>query len=228
MFLRKNNLMPINLFIIDRLEISRAGIRSAVDETSDLTVTGEFSDLDSARTALKASAPDILLIDFASETEHSPNQVVELVSEYPDLKVLVYSAQDSRDEAWGVLRGGACGFISKNARLAEVIVAIRSVYDGRIFVCHSPQSPLNAGNGPHLPNALGNPVPTVAGLSQRECQVLGLVAEGFTNKQIAQQLFLSVKTVETYRSRVMRKAGLADRAAAIRFARQAGLCNTAG
>ena len=117
-----------------------------------------------------------------------------------------------------MIDAGAVGYLIKAADLDEIAVAIRSIAAGRIFICHSQHTlatpPSNAsdyrpddGTEDHQ-------------LSRREREVISLLADGMTNKQVAERLFLSVKTVETYRSRVMRKCGFADRTELVQFARQ--------
>ena len=214
--------MPIKILVVDPLEVARAGVRVAVESSSDLQIVGEFSDIRSAESQILSLQPDVILIDFDGDLNRAVLTISELSGRYSQCRWLICSTQDGADVATAMMRSGASGFISKAARLDELVMAIRGVYLGRIFISHAPE-PSGANAPPHMPSGDQVKGPSVEGLSQRERQVLSLIAEGFTNKQMAQLLFLSVKTVETYRSRVMRKAGLADRAAAIRFVRQIGL-----
>ncbi len=217
--------MPIRLFIIDPLEVMRAGVRLLCSSNEDLVVVGEAESFPLAEPKLLELLPDVVMIDFDQADKTASHQIAILVEKLPNSRILVYSTKDDAELAYQYLTAGASGFLVKAARLEEIAVAIRSLHDGRVFISHSPErsTPLHAT--PHFtPQKPYGGAPAMNdSLSQREREVIAMVADGLTNKQIAEKLFLSVKTIETYRARVMRKHSLADRAAVIQFARRFGL-----
>lgn len=221
--------MPIRIFIVDPLEVMRAGIRLVCSKNEDLHVVGEAASLADSLAELALLAPDVVIFDVEPIDESSLTNIQKAKKVLPETRFLVYTTQDLPEVAQAILAAGASGFLIKAARLEEIVVAVRSIYDGRIFISHSPARQTTLQPAPHFPIvAKSGGLGTVAeSLSRRERQVISLVADGLTNKQIAQKLFLSIKTIETYRARVMRKHDLSDRAEVIQFAREAGLCERA-
>ena len=142
------------------------------------------------------------------------------------MRILAFSSNDGPDDAARTLKAGASGFLIKIAGLDEIAVALRAVHLGRVFVSHS--HPTAFCPKPAAPMTVETQKPSTAArtasesptqLSGREREVLSLLADGMTNKQAAERLFLSVKTVETYRARIMKKHGLRDRVDLVQFAR---------
>lgn len=239
--------MPIRIFIIDHIEVMRAGIRLICSRGDDIVVVGESSRLASSLSELADLRPDVIVFDVDQVTEQTLRDIHQAKCDLPESQLLAYTSHDCPEVAQAILHAGAAGFLVKAGRTDEIIVAIRSLYEGRIYISHSPRKANRPHSFPHFPvssltsrsNRLGYSSPGLGGhgnvdivreqtvgqrtadlLSPREREVLLLLADGLTNKQIAQQLFLSIKTIETYRSRLMRKYGLCDRAGIIRLARE--------
>lgn len=222
--------MPIRVLIVDPHEIMRAGIKLACGDREDLEIVGEASSLVEARDTALETNPDVAIIDPAGDSGESESlqAIGRLHEEFPNLKILVFTTADGPDHAVRFVQAGASGYLIKAAGLDEVSVAIRSVHIGRVFISHS--SPTMTKPAPHPTNhgvTNATPGPAIESqrvpgppLSAREQEVLLMLADGMTNKQVAESLFLSVKTVETYRSRIMKKHGLRDRAELVQFARR--------
>jgi two-component system, NarL family, response regulator NreC len=221
--------MPIRIFIVGPLEVMRAGIRLACSKNDDLLVVGESSVLSTSLPELESTSPHVVIFDLDSNERSCIESIVQAKSRLPETRFLVYTSQDRPEVAQMAMAAGAEGFLTKAARIDEIVVAVRSIFDGRLFISHTPTKNAPLHTVPHfaIGSRRGGLVAVADSLSRREREVIGYVADGLTNKQIAEKLFLSIKTIETYRARVMRKHGLADRSEVIQFAREAGLCDIA-
>ncbi len=221
--------MPIRVLVMDRHEILRAGIKLTCSDRDDLEFVGEACSLEAGRRMAAATNPDVAIIDPDCDGVDGIEGIARLHREMPSLKILVFTARDSPEHAARILQAGAAGYLIKVASLDEIAVAIRSVHIGRIFISHThcavaaPKSMHTDQITEHAlpkPTAQSDSTPQPRLLSDREQEVLALLADGMTNKQAAEQLFLSIKTVETYRARIMKKHGLHGRSELVRFARQ--------
>lgn len=220
--------MSIRVLIVDQHEIMRAGIKQTCSERADFEFVGEAYSLEEGRQIALATKPDVAIIDPDCEGVDGLNGIRQLHREMPSMKILVFTAHDSSEHAAILLQAGAAGYLIKVASPDEIAVAIRSVHIGRIFISHTQcavATPMSKRTDqpeyalPPMQAESDSPTPPRP-LSDREQEVLSLLADGMTNKQAAEKLFLSVKTVETYRARIMKKHQLSDRAALVRFARK--------
>lgn len=217
--------MPIRLYIVDPLEVTRVGIRTACAAQSEFEVVGEAEGAEQARQAIQERAPDVVIYGCGTFNDSLLRDIELVCRAAEETQVLVFSALDLASFATSCLQAGAKGFLVKSARLEDLLTAIRALAEGRIFVSHSIDNQHQMA-APHFavgPASLQPSSLSKDTLSQREREVITMVANGFTNRQIAERLFLSIKTVETYRARVMRKHSLSDRAAVMQFARKHGL-----
>ncbi len=219
--------MPIKTFVVDRQEVVRWGLTLACSDAAGLEVVGTAESLSNGASEILRTTPDVVIVDFqsndASEVEHAQR----ILTAEPNLKLLVFSATDTRESVQAILNCGASGYLTKDASLAEVIIAVRAIHDGRIFISHSHPSPsppkssspksISNWNGLMAVSRYDAAQPET--LSSREREVVLMLAEGLTNKEVASRLFLSVKTVETYRSRVMKKYQLRGRSELFSFAK---------
>jgi len=208
--------------IADDHAILRAGLRMLVNAQADMEVVSEASDGEKAIQTAQKTRPDVALLDLTMPRVGGMTALQEMARTCRETRVLVLTMHDDPAYLRSALAAGGSGYLLKRAVDAELIAAIRAVHCGGIFV------------DPRLANILVQDVLTKRGtkagatrpvniLSQRELQVLTLVARGYTSAEIAKQIFVSVKTVETYRSRVAEKLGLRARSDVIRFAAQMGL-----
>lgn len=219
--------MSIRVLIVDQHEIMRAGIKQACSARDDIEFAGEASSFEEGCRMARATNPDVAIIDPECDSVVDLDGIRRLHEEMPELKILVFTSNDGQDYAQQIMEAGASGYLIKVAGLDEIQVAIRLVHLGRIFISHTRQAVSTPKSNRAAPMtsapASGHdhsaPIPS-AQLSSREREVLALLGDGMTNKQAAEQLFLSVKTVETYRARIIRKYGLRDRAELVQFARK--------
>jgi two-component system response regulator NreC len=212
----------IRIMIVDDHAILRAGLRMLVNAQADMEVVSEASDGEKAVETALETRPDVALLDLTMPRVGGMKALEKMARDCPKTRVLVLTMHDDPAYLRSALAAGASGYLLKRAVDAELIAAIRAVHRGGIFV------------DPRLANVLVQDVlakgKTKAGstrpvniLSHRELQVLSLVARGYTSAEIAKQIFVGVKTIETYRSRLAEKLGLRTRRDVIRFAVQMGL-----
>jgi two-component system response regulator NreC len=212
----------IRVMIVDDHAILRAGLRMLVNAQADMEVVSEAPDGEKAVQEIRETKPDVTLLDLTMPRVGGMKALQEIARDCRDARVLILTMHDDPAYLRSALAAGASGYLLKRAVDSELIAAIRAVHRGGIFV------------DPRLASILVQDVlakkGTKAGprepiniLSDRELQVLQLVARGYSSAQIAKQIFVGVKTVETYRSRFAEKLGLRTRSDVIRFAVQMGL-----
>lgn len=215
----------IRVVLADDHAVLRAGLRMLVGSQPDMTVVAEAADADSALEQVTAFQPDVLVLDLAMPGGGSIEAIEKIRSASPKTRVLVLSMHDESSYLRAVIAAGGSGYVTKRAADTELLTAIRSVHAGRMYVdvSLSDRPPPSVDPSPDV-----RPAADPSVLSDREREVLGLVARGFTNKEIAGQLHISVKSVETYRARVADKLELRSRAEFVRFALEAGLLGPSG
>jgi two-component system response regulator NreC len=214
----------IRLLVADDHPIVRAGLQTLLSAQQDMEVVGEAQDGDEAIERALALKPDVVVMDITMRGTNGIEATRKIVERLPQTKVLALTMHESEEYLRQMLAAGATGYVLKQAVDTELAVAIRAVYRGEVFVYPSVTRVLlgNLSRGEEA-DAGGSESDAYQRLSQREREVFRLVALGHTNRQIADQLFLSVKTVETYRARVMEKLDLKSRSALVRYALRAGL-----
>lgn len=208
---------PIRIFLADDHAVLRAGLKSLLNSEPDMEVVGEAGDGQTCVQAAAQTRPDVILLDLNMPQCNGLEALAELRRQAPSSRVLVLTMHDDAGYLRQVLASGGAGYVLKQAADTELLSAIRTVYNGGVFLHPSHTKIL-------LEDALPAPPPSPAAgdplvrLSERELEVLRLIALGHANKEIADTLYLSVKTVETYKARLMDKLGLKSRAALVRFA----------
>ncbi len=210
----------IRILIVDDHAMLRAGLKLLIEGQSDMRVVGEAGDLRSAIQVAQEKTPDVIVLDLSMPGGSGIAGVERLRSTVPDARILVLTMHDDPAYVRSAVAMGASGYVVKSAADSELISAIRAVSMGRMFVdikgAGSLESLLH-----ELPKA-GATSP-IQLLSEREREVLVDVARGHTSQQIADRIGLSVKTVESYRARMMQKLGLKTRADLMRMAVETGL-----
>lgn len=209
----------IRIVLADDHALLREGIRALLSRESDLDVVGEASDGREAIARCRALKPDVVLMDIAMPGLGGLEAALEIRKECPDTKILVLTQYEDREYVARFLKIGAAGYVLKKTAGAELASAIRSVQRGGLVL--DPQV---------ARDALREPEPAAGGggdlyetLTDREKQVLKLVAEGKSNKEVAELLGISVKTAMSHREHVMEKLGLHNRTDLIRFALKTGV-----
>jgi two-component system response regulator NreC len=213
--------MSIRVFIADDHGILRGGLRALITLQPDMEVVGEAANGPDAEIGVKNSEPDVVLMDITMPNGGGLAAIAAVKQVRPKTRIIVLTVHDESGYVRAAGQAGAVGYVVKSAVDTELLAAIRAVAQGRTFIDASlglgfAQSPMRSTSTP--PGE-----PGTAQLTARELEVMRRVAEGFTNSQIAEELRLGVKSVETYRSRVMEKLGLESRSALVRFALDCGI-----
>ena len=209
----------MQILIVDDHAILRSGLRLLIDAQPTLNVVGEAGSGVDAVTQARALQPDLILLDLSMPDGDGLSIIATLRTVAPQARILILTMHDDTSHLRQALDAGASGYVLKNAVDQELLMAIRAVRRGETYV-HSAmtQKLVEALTQP----ATANPADPWAELSEREFEVMKLVALGYTNAEIAQEIHLSVKTVESYRSRGLVKLGLETRAQLVQSALQHG------
>lgn len=217
--------MKIRVFIADDHAVLRSGLRLLINGQPDMEVVGEAADGLEAEQRIPATAPDVALIDLSMPSHDGFHAIRQVSRASPATRVLVLTMHDDPGYLRLALSAGAAGYVVKTAVDSELLTAIRTVAQGRTFVDLSCDPDRMFADPPAADrNRMRRPTdPPDQPLSRREREVLTHVARGFTNQEIAAQLKLSAKTVETYRARLMVKLGLRSRADLVRYALDHGV-----
>jgi two-component system response regulator NreC len=214
----------VRVLLVDSHAIVRAGVQMLIEAQPDLEVVGGLKGGQAALDKVCETQPDVTIIDIRMAETSGIKAIEHLLQACPNTRILVLTGCDNPAYALAALAAGALGYMSKRATPAELLTAIHSVHQGRHFVDPVLAGPLlqdflrKRATSPL--SAAGTPTTL---LSPREREVLILLAQGYTNRQVADQIGLSVKTVETYRARIMDKLALHSRAELIRYAHECGL-----
>jgi DNA-binding NarL/FixJ family response regulator len=208
----------IGVFLADDEELIRAGLRAIIEAEPDLTVVGEAGDGAEALPLITKLRPDVVLMDVrmpAVDGIQATRHIVDTIAEPP--KILVVTTFENDDYVYDALHAGANGFLLKRARPEEILRAIRVVASGDSLLFPAAIRALAASRGVARPRGLG-----AAGLTEREAEVLRLMATGLSNTEISQQLFVSVQTVKTHVGNVLAKLQARDRTQAVITAYESG------
>ncbi len=205
------------VLVVDDHAVVRSGLRSLLAAESDLDVVGEAANAREAIFEARALQPDVIVLDVVMPGESGIEVLPKLKQEAPDAKVLVLSMQDDPRYVREAFAQGASGYVLKEAADAEVVGAVREIASGGEYVHPVLGARMVAADAKARVAASEDP------LSDREHEVLQLLALGHTNQEIAQQLHISVRTAETHRAHIMQKLGLSTRAELVRHALAHGL-----
>lgn len=221
--------MTIRLLIADDHAILRAGLRMLITAQADMRVVAEASDGNETVTKAVESKPDVVLLDLSMPQSSGLQAIPEIRRRCSRVRVLVLSMYEDAAYVRAAFDAGAVGYVLKKAADAELLTAIRTVAAGKKYLCSRSQEVLaQSALGVDLSGADASLHDRADSLSKREREVLIMVAQGYTNRQIAERLELSVKSVESYRARVQEKLGLQTRVQLHRYALAAGLLRADG
>lgn len=216
----------IRVLIADDHAVLRAGLRMLIGVQTDMEVVGEAADGEEAVRKAAQTRPDVALMDITMPALGGIQAIERIRDTCPQTRVLVLTMHDVPAYLRAALAAGASGYVVKRAADAELLSAIRGVYRGRTVLDPTLAAMVVQGALGKRPAPGGQAGGPASVLSPREREVLDLVAQGYTNQQIADRLGISVKTVETYRSRLVEKLGLRSRADLVRYAFDSGLLGT--
>ena len=205
----------IRIMVVDDHPIVRQGLVSVLGDEDDLEVVGEASSGSEAIALAPRLQPDVVLLDLEMPDVDGIEAIPQLLAARPGLEVLVFTAYDTDERVLGAVRAGARGYLLKGASAGEIARGIRTVHGGGSYLEPRVASKLLA--------EVTSPRRAVSGLSEREREVLRLVAEGLPTKQIALSLSISERTVKFHVNSIFHKLGAENRAQAVALAAQRGL-----
>jgi two-component system response regulator NreC len=207
----------IRVLLVDDHAVVRSGLRRILETEPDIEVVAEAGDARFAVFETRAHQPDVILMDVVMPGKSGIEATPEVLKDCPTAKVLILSMQDDPRYVHEAFASGASGYVLKEAADVEIVNAVRQVAAGDNYVHPALGARLVAAEVSASKREAADP------LSEREHEVLRLLALGHTNQEIGDQLYLSVRTVETHRSHIMRKLHLKTRAEMVRYAIEHGL-----
>jgi two-component system, NarL family, response regulator NreC len=212
--------VSVRVLIVDDHAVVRAGLKLLLDAEDDIEAVGEAGNARDAVFRMRSLKPDIVLMDVVMPGESGLEATAKILHESPETKVLVLSMQDDPRYVREAFAVGASGYVLKEAADAELVAAIREVANGGRYVHPTLGARLVTADAEERRRAEEDP------LSDREREVLRLLALGHTNQEIAQMLYISVRTAETHRAHIMQKLRLQTRAELVRYALSQGLLDS--
>jgi len=209
--------VTIRALVVDDHAVVRSGLRRVLEAEADIEVVGEAGDARNAVFEARAKKPDVILMDLVMPGKSGIEAIPDVLKEAPEAKVLVLSMQDDPRYVTEAFEAGASGYVLKEAADTEVVAAVRAVASGERYVHPVLGARLVAAQSESRKRTEADP------LSDREREVLRLLALGHTNQEIAKLLYISVRTAETHRAHIMQKLRLSSRAELVRHALAEGL-----
>lgn len=203
----------IRVVLCDDHELVRRGLGSILEGVGGIHVVAEAGDADSALKAVESTRPDVVIMDVRLPGRSGIEACREIRSAFPEIKVLMLTAHSDDEALFSSIMAGAAGFVLKQVRGGDLVGAIRQVARGESLLDPTVTARVLArlrGEGPQVNDG-------IADLTSQERKILDLVAEGMTNRQIAEKVFLAEKTVKNYVSNILLKLGLSRRAEAAAF-----------
>jgi DNA-binding NarL/FixJ family response regulator len=205
--------------LVDDHVVVREGLKALIDGQPDMEVIAEASDGHAALQQVQTHQPDVVIMDVSMPELNGEQATEQLRRDEPAVKVLALSIHEDTGYVRRLIEAGAAGYVLKRSAAETLIAAIRAVAAGEMYLDPSLAIKLVSElmrDRSRASSPIGNE------LSEREAEVVRLVAQGYSNKEIAAQLAIGVRTVETYKARAMEKLGLDSRAALVRYAAQHG------
>ena len=213
----------LNIVLADDHTILREGLRALLAADSNFEIVGEARDGREAVRCVEKLGPDLILMDLSMPRMSGMDAIREIKRRFPDTKIIALTVHKTEEYLLTTLQAGADGFVLKDATHDELILAIKNVMSGKSYLSPGVSEKVIEGylKGKEGSRALGS----WESLSQREREVLKLIAEGYKNKEIAAELCISLKTVEKHRANLMKKLDLHNAAALTVYAVEKGLVN---
>ena len=209
----------LGIIIADDHQVVREGLKALINAQPDMHVVGEAEDGGAAWLLAKRLQPDVVLMDVSMPGMNGAEATERLRRDCPQIKVLALTAYEDKGYLRQLLAAGAAGYVLKRAVVEELVRAVRAVAAGGSYIDPTLAGKVVSG---YISQGTGELKPPAGELSERESEVLRLVAWGYSNKEIAAKLNISVKTVETYKVRLMEKLDLRSRADIVRYALRQG------
>ncbi len=210
---------PISVLLVDDHAMFRAGIKALLEAQGKVKVVGEASSGEEAVDLVRSLKPDVVVMDLSMPGSHGLEATRRIAALGLDTSVLVLTVHAEEEYLVPVVEAGASGYLTKTSADTDLLEAIRVVARGQVFLPPKATTLLLKQYKSHEAEEGAS----LRDLSAREQEVLALTAEGFSSREIGKKLFISPKTVDTYRSRIMDKLGLSHRSELVRFALRVGL-----
>lgn len=205
----------ITVLLADDHAILRSGLRLLLEAEEGLSVVAEAGDVPTAMRKVRGHHPRVLILDLNLPGASGLSAIPRILEASPETRIVVLTMQNDPVFAREALSSGALGYVLKEAADTEVVAAVRSAAADQMYV--------NPGLGVRLATEAGGPIGQPTALSVRETEVLSMIADGYTNAEIANRLSLSVRTVESHRAHIHRKTGRTTRAELVALARELGV-----
>lgn len=217
----------IRIVIADDHTLVRGGMRALLEELSGVEVVGEASDGREALRLVEEHQPDLVLMDIAMRGLNGLEATSRITKDFPGVRVIILSMHVNEEYVLQALRAGASGYLVKDSAISELELAIKAVTRGETYLSppvskHVISEYVRRVGSPLEPDEIRN-LPPLDRLTLRQREILQLIAEGRTTQEIAQDLQISVKTVETHRTQLMERLDIHDVAGLVRFAIRSGL-----
>ncbi len=218
-----NKQSPIRVLLVDDQRLLRDGLRTLLELEEDLQVVGEADDGAAGLARYAELKPDVVLMDVRMPGMDGVEATRRLVGEWPAARVIILTTFDEDEYIFEGLRAGACGYLLKALSGAELAAAIRTVHGGEALLDPAVTAKVMAEFARLAPPARTIDAGLAEPLTDREREILTLVAQGLTNREIAQRLFLAEGTIKNYVTNILQKIGVRDRTQAALRARELGL-----
>lgn len=207
----------IKLVLVDDHEIVRDGIKSLLLNSDNIEIVGEAANVDELFNLLIAHRADIIIMDISLPGKSGIDITKELSTKYPDLKVLILSMFTEEEFIYNAIKAGAKGYLPKNSKQEDLLTAITAIQNGEEFFSPLISKVLMNSYVKKIRNE-NNFENDQEKLSKREMEILQLVVEGFSNKEISEKLFISIRTVETHKTHVLQKLNLKSTVDLVKYA----------
>jgi len=207
--------VEVKIVLADDHAVVRNGLRLVLEAESGFEVIAEAGDLETTRRYVRAHRPDVLVLDLNLPEGSSLPAIPELIADSPDTAVVVLTMQQDPAFAREAMRAGALGYVLKHSAGSELVDAVHAAASGETY--------MNPKLGAQLAAAPAEPAGPPDGLTDREVEILRLIGLGHTNTEIAERLYLSIRTVESHRAHIQQKTGRTSRSELVRYALDHGL-----
>jgi DNA-binding NarL/FixJ family response regulator len=211
--------MPIRVMLVDDHILIRAGLSALLQSLPNILVIGEASTGQEALEVVAREQPDVVLMDIAMPGLNGLDAAARIVKQWPGVRVIILSMHANKEYVGQALDAGATGYLLKGAEPAELELALKAVMRGETYLTSSVSKPVVDEYVARRKDQVGS----LHDLTSRQREILQLIAEGSSTKMIAQKLNLSIKTIETHRSELMRRLDIHDVAGLVRYAIRTGL-----
>lgn len=212
-------MLPIQLVIADNHTLVRAGFRSLVEDLDGVEVVGEAENGREALQLVETLKPQVVLMDIAMPEMNGLEATTRIAREFPNVRVLILSMHANEEYVYQALRAGASGYLLKDSGTEELDLALRAIARGETYLCPAVSKYVVSD----YVRCLGEGPPPLDQITPRQREILQLIAEGKSTKDIADMLYISTKTVETHRSQLMDRLDIHDIAGLVRYAIRTGL-----